>query len=107
MAKNKLRQGWERLCGEGARHGLLPARRLRGIEETPQPALSKPPRPEPHSSGQPGRRRVNVLPDKPKAKAGSLRERVRRGALKIKIKNRQPKASCRKVSRFVKKDDFG
>jgi len=37
-----------------ARHGLLPASRLRGTEETPQPALSKPPRPKPHLSGQPG-----------------------------------------------------
>ena len=37
-----------------ARHGLLPASRLRGTEETSQPALSKPPRPEPHWSGQPG-----------------------------------------------------
>jgi len=48
-----------------ARHGLLPARRLRGIEETPQPALGKPPRPKPHLSGQPGGRHVNAPPDEP------------------------------------------
>jgi len=43
-----------------ARHGLLPASRLRGTEETPQPALSKPPRPEANLSGQPGSRLMNT-----------------------------------------------
>jgi len=38
--------------------------------------------PKPHLSGQPGGRHVNVPPDKPKAKAGGLRERVRPGAQK-------------------------
>ncbi len=39
-------------------------------------------RPKPHLSGQPGGCHVNVLPDKPKVKDGSLRERAQPGAQK-------------------------
>ncbi len=60
--------------------------RRRGLaaQETTAPDLQKPAFREPHLSGQPGGRHVNVLPDKPEAKAGGLRERVRPGAKKTK-----------------------
>ncbi len=60
LSRAKKRQGWERLCGVGARHGLLPARRLRGVGETPHLSLIKPLRPKPHLSGQPGGRGMST-----------------------------------------------
>ncbi len=65
-----------------ARHGLLPASRLRSIEETPQPAHSKPPRPEANLSVQPGGRGVSTPPGEPEAMNGGLCERQRPGAQK-------------------------
>jgi len=58
--------------------------RRRGLaaQETTAPDLQKPAFREPHLSEQPGGCHVNVLPDKPEAKAGSLREREQPGAQK-------------------------
>ncbi len=53
------RQGWERLCGEGAKVFFAPALGAPGGRDR-SAGHAKTDAPEPHLSGQPGRRRVSA-----------------------------------------------
>jgi len=70
-----------RLCDEGAKVFFAPALGAPGGRDR-SAGHAKTGAPKPHLSGQPGGCHVNVLPDKPKVKDGSLRERAQPGAQK-------------------------
>jgi len=60
----QTRQGWERLCGEGAKVFFAPALRAPGGRDR-SAGHAKTDAPKPHLSGQPGGRHVSTPPDKP------------------------------------------